>query len=169
MVLFLFFPVLVRSQEGPSKIMEDGWAIQLGAGFIYGGNLGILGERQILLKENFRLSPCVSLGVAEGGKDSTSIRYAWLGVSIGLMMEYGKKYRIIWGPQIVMNQELGNSVEVKKNRFPCYSFIVGYKRTSDFGLIWQVYIGDVYLPDPLENSWDYAHSSHVGIGIGYKL
>ncbi|MES2395996.1 MAG: hypothetical protein V4549_08340 [Bacteroidota bacterium] len=165
----LFFPLIVGSQETPSKSVKDGWAIHLGAGFMFGGNIGILGEKQILLKEKLRISPFVASGIAEGGTDSTSHTYYWFGMTTGVNMEYGKKHRVIFGPQFVLQEVIGNSVEVKKNQLSSVSFIIGYKGTADFGLIWQVYIGDIYMQDYTTDSKLYSHRSHIGLGLGYKF
>ena len=165
----LFLPLLVWSQETPTKSIKDCWAIQIGAGFMYGGNIGLLTERQIILNENFRISPFVATGIAEGGTDSTSQKYYWFSYVAGANLEYGKKHRIIFGPHFVGQNLVGNSVEVKKNFLPGPSFIIGYKGTADFGLIWQVYIGDIYVQDPTTNSKVYSHNSHIGLGLGYKF
>lgn len=168
----LFFPLIVWSQETPTKGIKDGWAIHLGAGHMFGGNIGVLGERQILLKEKFRISPFAAVGVAEGGTDSISQKkYPWFGYTAGVNLEYGKKHRIIFGPHFVGNNLIGNSDEVKKNFRAGASFILGYKGTANFGLIWQVYIGDIYSQDddPFSNNKTYSHRSHVGLGLGYKF
>lgn len=159
MTVILFFPNKVWSQEASPKSMGDGWAVHLGAGFMYGGNLGVLGEKQNLLKENFRISPYAAFGIAEGG---------WLGLTSGANMELGIKHRLILGPQIEIQKFFGKSVEVKKNILPSVAFIVGYKYTSDLGLIWQFYIGDIYIQDETTDSKMYSHKSHVGLGFGYK-
>jgi|694.fasta_scaffold11422_7 hypothetical protein len=168
----LFFPFIVWSQDTLTKSVKDGLAIHLGAGIIYGGNLGVLVERQILLKGKFRISPFAAVGVAEGGTDSISKKnYYWFGYTAGVNLEYGKKHRIIFGPHFVGNNLIGNSDEVKKNFLAGASFILGYKGTADFGLIWQVYIGDIYSQDddPFSNNKTYSHRSHVGLGLGYKF
>jgi hypothetical protein len=167
--LLFFFPNLAIGQENNNKSLKDGWAIHLGAGFIYGGNIGLLGERQIHVKGKFSLSPFCAVGWAEGETDSISHKNSWLGFSTGLTMEYGKKHRFIFGPQFVYQQLSGRSVEVKKNQLPGASFIIGYKGTAGFGLIWQVYIGDIYTLEPTSDSKKYTHSSHLGLGIGYKF
>lgn len=168
-LLILFFPLLILAQKEDDKSAKDGWAIHLGAGFMYGGNIGLLTEMQILLKEKLRVSPFCAAGFAEGGTDSTSRKYYWFGYSAGVNMEYGKKHRVIFGPHFVGQNLIGNSVEVKKNSLPAVSFIIGYRGTARFGLIWQLYVGDIYVQDPLSSSKSFSHSSHVGIGIGYKF
>jgi hypothetical protein len=167
--LLLCFPNLALAQEAPKKSEKGGWAIHMGAGFIYGGNIGLLGERQIHVKGKFRVSPFCAVGWAEGETDSVSHKNSWLGFSTGLTMEYGVKHRLIFGPLFVYQQLLGSSVEVKKNQLPGASFILGYKGTANFGLIWQIYIGDIYTSDPNSNSKKYEHSSHMGLGLGYKF
>ena len=168
----LSFPLFVLSQETPPKSVKDGWAIHLGAGIMYGGNIGFLTEKQICLKEKLRVSPFIAFGIAEGASDSISNKkYYWFGCSAGANLEYGKKHRIILGPHFEGNYIIGNSDAVKKNFFDGFSFIIGYKGTADFGLIWQVYIGDFYSPndDPFSVNKKYEHRSQVGIGIGYKF
>ena len=175
LILLIFFCSKLFSQDSPkdeeSKRVKDGWAILIGAGFMYGGNIGLLTEKQILIKEKLRVSPFVSLGIAEGGNDSIlNTKYFWFGYAVGANLEYGKKHRVIFGPHFVGQNLIGNSVVVKKNFLPAFSFIVGYKGTARFGLIWQVYIGDIYMQnDPLKNNENFSHSNHVGIGIGYKF
>lgn len=166
-----FFPSLVMGQEIPAKSVKDGWAIYLGAGYMFGGNIGVLGERQILLKEKFRISPFLASGFSEGTEDTALRRFNWFGIAAGVNMEYGKKHRVFVGPHVVLQELLGNSEQVKKNQLSSVSFIVGYKGTADFGLIWQVYIGDVYSQDddPFSTNKTFSHRSQVGLGIGYKF
>ncbi len=64
----LLFPLTLFCQEVPSAGKKDGWAIQLGAGYLYSGNIGILAERQILLKNNLRVSPAETLEFLPKGK-----------------------------------------------------------------------------------------------------
>lgn len=168
-IVVFFLPLSVWSQDAPKKGVKDGWAIHLGAGFMYGGNIGVLGEKQMLLKEKLRISPFAAIGIAEGGTDSTSHTYYWMGMTVGANMEYGKKHRVIFGPQFELQKVIGNSFEVKKAHLPSVAFIIGYKGTADFGLIWQVYIGDVYIQDYTTDSNTYSHNSHFGIGLGYKF
>lgn len=166
----LFFPAITWGQDTPTKGVKDGWAIHVGTGNMYGGNAGVLGERQILLKEKFRISPYVGLGVAGGGTDSISQKkYYWLGYTAGLNLEFGKKHRIIFGPHFIGHNLIGNSDLVKKNSRVAASFILGYKGTADFGLIWEVYIGDIYTQDDdaFSDNMTYSHNSHFGLGLGY--
>ena len=79
----LFFPLTLFCQEVPSADKKDGWAIQVGAGYLYSGNVGILAERQILLKNSFRVSPFASTGFAEGGESAQLKKYYWYGNSAG--------------------------------------------------------------------------------------
>ncbi len=168
--IFLSLPITLLAQEDNPQSARGGWAIHIGAGIMYGGNFGILGERQFILKEKFRISPFIASGVAEGGTDSVSNKkYYWFGSALGANFEYGKKHRIIFGPHFVGNNLIGNSIEIKKNALAGASFIIGYKGTANFGLIWLVYIGDIYLQDPYIDSKKYFHSSHMGLGIGYKF
>ena len=170
--VLILFPFLLSAQEEKNKGIKDGWAIQIGAGIIYGGNIGFLTEKQISLKGKLRVSPLVSVGVAEGGTDSiTSKKNYWLGYAAGANLEYGKKHRIILGTHFEGNNLFGNSAGVKKNKFNGLSFVLGYKGTADFGLIWQVYIGDFYSPDddPFSANKKYEHRSQAGLGIGYKF
>lgn len=171
--ILFFLPWALNAQEekGP-KSTKAGWAMSIGAGVMFGGNIGIQIENQILLKEKLRLSPFISVGGAEGGTDTiTDIKYYWFGYAAGANLEYGKKHRVILGPHFEGNSLIGNSNEVKKNFFGGFSFILGYKGTADFGLIWQVYIGDFYSPDddPFSANKKSEHRSHVGIGVGYKF
>ena len=157
------------AQTPLSKSTKDGWALQVGAGYYYGGNIGLLCERQILLKEKLRVTPFASVGFGEGGKDTLGQRYDWLGLTTGAVMEYGKQHRIIFGPQLVMSQSLGTNVDLRKNQLAGMSWILGYKGTARFGLIWQVYIGDIYMQEPTSTSKAFSHSSQAGLGLGYKL
>lgn len=70
-IIFIFIPILLSAQEEENKSTKDGWAIHIGAGFMYGGNIGFLIEKQILFKEKFRISPFSSIGFTEGGTDTT--------------------------------------------------------------------------------------------------
>jgi hypothetical protein len=167
----LLCPFFGMSQDSIPKSRKAGFAIHLGAGNLYGGNLGILSEWQILLKEKIRISPFISLGAAEAGEDSASQKtYYWFGYTAGLNLEYGKKHRIIFGPHFVGNQLMGSSEAVKKSSLTGLSVILGYKGCTDFGLIWQVYIGNLYSmdDDPFSSNMSYSNRSHFGLGLGYK-
>jgi hypothetical protein len=167
----LFFPLTLFCQEVPSADKKDGWAIQVGAGYLYSGNVGVLAERQILLKNSFRVSPFASTGFAEGGESAQLKKYYWYGNSAGVNMEYGNKHRMVFGPAFVLQNLIGNAVDAKKTLLTSYSLILGYKGTADFGLIWQVYIGNIYSQDddPFSINLDYSHRSQVGLGLGYKF
>ena len=167
--LLLLLALESRAQEKSKKSNEAGLALHLGAGFVYGGNLGLLIENQFLLQEKFRLSPFASFGIAEGGKDPGKRAYFWWGAVTGLHAEYGRKHRLFFGPEIGMQVRSGESIEEKKDRLPFVSFILGYKGTADFGLIWQVYIGNVYIQESMDIKKDFSNQSHAGIGIGYKF
>ncbi len=173
MKIFLFclllLPTIYFAQEETPKSVKSGWAIHAGAGNLYGGNIGILVENQLRSGENMRFSPLVAFGIAEGESDSLSNDNLWLGYTLGINLEYGKMHRVIFGPQLVGNILSGKSVEIKKKSIVSASLILGYKGTAKFGLIWQVYIGDLYTPDPFTESNKYAHTSHVGLGLGYKF
>jgi hypothetical protein len=168
-LIFLFTPLLVQSQQNLLKSEQAGWAIQLGAGYIYGGNIGLLIERQFHLPKKLRITPFVSNGIGEAGKDSLANRSYWWGLTSGVNLEYGHKHRIILGPQVEAQLLLGKSADLIKRELWSLSFIVGYKGTANFGLIWQVYIGDIYIQDPTVVSKKYDHYSHVGLGLGYKF
>lgn len=160
------------AQEAPVKSVKAGWALQLGSGILYGGNLGILAENQIKFSNHFRVSPFGSFGIADGGSTpDTDKRQYWFGYAAGVNLEYGKKHRIILGPHFMGNNYLGNELNAQKDFRGGISAIVGYKGTADFGLIWMVYIGNVYAQNDEIFSDDktYENQSHVGIGLGYKF
>lgn len=167
----LFFPCILMSQEMPSASKKDGWAVQLGAGFMYSGNIGILVERQFLLEKKLRVSPFISTGFSEGGEDPQLKKYYWYGNAAGVNVELGGKHRLVLGPHLVFQNLIGNSADAKKNHLTNYSFILGYKGTAGFGLIWQVFIGDVFSQDgdPFSSNLTYSHRSQVGLGLGYKF
>ena len=169
---FLFLLLLATgcfAQEKPEKSTKFGPAIQLGAGHLYAGNIGLLGEWQIKLKDKIRFTPCLSGGIAEGGTDSTSHSYYWLGFTAGANFEFGNKHRFICGPQYINNTLLLGSVEIKKSNLNAASFILGYKGVADFGLMWTIYIGDLYIQDPYVDDEKFSHTSHLGLGLGYKF
>lgn len=167
----LLFPLTLFGQEVPSAGKKDGWAIQLGAGYLYSGNIGILAERQILLKNNLRVSPFASTGFSDGGEDPQLKKYYWYGTSAGVNLEYGNKHRVVFGPSLVLQNLIGNSVDATKTSLTSYSLILGYKGTANNGLIWQVYLGNVYSQDddPFSGNLDYSNRSQVGLGLGYKF
>jgi len=169
-LLLITSPLLTLGQEVSPKNMNPGWALHLGAGHLYGGNLGLLAERQFLLKPKCRISPFVSNGLAEGGKDFKNQRYFWYGFSTGCLMELGQKHRIIFGPHFVMQTLVGKNIAAEKSQLPGASFVLGYKITTDKGWIFQVYLGNLYSQDDDAFSSDlsYSHRSHGGIGLGYK-
>lgn len=160
------------AQEAPVKSVKPGWALQGGSGILYGGNLGILAENQIKLSSRFRISPFGSFGMADGGNaPDTDIRQYWFGYAAGVNLEFGKKHRIILGPHFMGNNYLGDEPNAKKDFRAGFSTILGYKGTADFGLIWMVYVGNIYAQNDEIFSADktYENQSHVGIGLGYKF
>lgn len=159
----------VQSQTATSKSKKDGWAIGMGAGYMYAGNMGVLFERQMKLKERWRLSPFASAGWAEGGTDSLKNRYSYIGLASGINLEFGKKHRAFIGSHAVVQRQLGQSVEVYRDILPGVSLILGYKGTSNWGLIWQIYIGDIYTQEATNESKAFDHYSQVGLGLGYKF
>ena len=172
-ILLALIPLLSSAQEeSQPKSTKKGWAINAGAGIMFGGNIGLQGEYQILLKEKLRLTPFLSAGVSDAGwAPESNKRHYWFGYSAGTIFEYGKKHRIIAGPHYSGNNLIKSSPEVKKNTFGGASFILGYKGVADFGLMWQVYIGNFYSPDDdaFSANTDYEHRSHAGAAIGYKF
>lgn len=168
-IAFMLVSSHAQSQNAPSKGNKYGWAIGMGAGYMYAGNIGVLFERQIKLKERWRLSPFASIGWAEGGTDSLRNRYSYIGLASGSNLEFGKKHRAFIGSHAVVQRQLGHSVEVYRDILPGVSLILGYKGTSDWGLIWQIYIGDIYTQEATNESKAFDHNSQVGLGIGYKF
>ena len=156
-------------QTMPNKSEKDGWAIGLGAGYLYSGNIGLLVERQIILQGNWRLSPFASAGWAEGGTDLLRNRYSYIGLAGGVNLEFGTKHRAFIGSHAVVQRQLGRSVEVYRDILPGVSLILGYKGTSNRGLIWQIYIGDIYTQEATNVSKAFDHYSQVGLGLGYKF
>ena len=102
-IILLFLPGIIWSQEAPEKGTKDGWALHVGFGNYYGGNIGLTGERQILLKEKFRISPYLACGFSEAGEDSSFQQHYWLGFATGANFVIGKKHRLLFGPQFVFN------------------------------------------------------------------
>lgn len=163
---------LHAQDEVKLKPQTGGWALHLGAGIMFGGNLGLQLENQILLRDQLRISPFVSFGAAEGGTDSVSSeKYYWLGYAAGANLEYGNRHRVFLGPHFEGNRLLGTSPRIEKNYFGGISLVLGYKGMTDFGLTWQVYVGDFYSPDddPFSAEKKYEHRSHFGLGVGYKF
>lgn len=171
LIILLFLPPSLLGQNEDNKSTKAGWAIQLGTGTMYGG-LGTLVEKQILIKEKFRLTPYAGLGLSLGGKDTIKADYYWLNCAIGANMEYGKTHRLIWGAQIINSNDIYNTpsnAPINKKTLVGTSVITGYKGTTSFGLIWQAYLGLAYIQDPIVNDKKYFFEPHVGLGIGYKF
>lgn len=169
-VLFfsLLFPFLAAGQEA-RKESNDGLAIQLGAGYAYGGNIGLSAEWQFFLIDRLHLTPFVSFGIAEGGTDSLSHRYYWWGYASGANLEFGKKHRIMLGTHLAGQFVNRETPDVLRSRMQGLSIIAGYKGYAGFGLMWQLYVGDIYIQYPDSEDDDYHHNSRVGLGIGYKF
>ncbi len=172
-ILLLFCRVLVCAQS-PQKYTKDGFALQAGIGSGYGGN-GLMGEYQFIipgLKFPTRITPVAGVGFSAGGPDSgTSVNY-WLNASIGCHMEWGQKHRLFAGPHVHGNFNAGNKPSGAgpyKKFLYSPSFIIGYKGTAAFGLIWQVYTGLAYMQNPLIRASTYFLQPDFGVGIGYKF
>jgi hypothetical protein len=172
LLLLILTPICIFAQEDKEKSVKDGFSLQIGAGILYGGNIGILADYQFILFDKLRLTPLLSVGVSDAGKSpNNSKQLLWCGYSSGFNFEFGKKHRLIIGSQYEGNSLLSSSDLVQKNYFGGISSIIGYKGTTNFGLIWQVYIGDFYSPDdnPYSSNVKPEHRSHFGLGIGYKF
>jgi len=48
--------------------------MNIGSGVMFGGNIGIQIEDQILLNEKLRISPFLSVGIGDGGTDSITCK-----------------------------------------------------------------------------------------------
>lgn len=170
-IFALLFPLIIPGQEGKiPKSAGGGPVFSIGAGHMFGGNIGLRIENEILWKEKLRISLFISAGVAEGETDTiTGNRFNWFGYALGANLEYGKKSRIIFGPHLVGNNLLGESVIVRREHLAGLSLILGYKGMTDFGLMLLIYIGDLYIQSPTGLSKKYMHNSHFGLGIGYKF
>jgi len=172
--VILIFSFSKLPAQDTCKYNKPGLAIQLGAGVLY-GFLGGLVEYQIILKEKVRITPLAGMGFSTGGAyptDTINMEGTWLNYAIGFNIEYGKKHRLIVGPQVIganyISKERPNE-SINKRMFVGSSFIVGYKGTASFGLIWQLYVGVAHMQKPLMNDMKYFFEPNVGLGIGYKF
>lgn len=159
--------VVTRAQDDQLKSQRGGWAVHVGAGYIYGGSIGLLGERQILISDKFRISPSMASGVERLGTDSTGTKYYYLGFTGGFNLEIGKKHRLIFGPHFTSQSQLNNNLDTKKSWLPSGSLILGYRGMADFGLIWQIYIGDNYIQDAWIDDKKFHHTTQFGLGFGW--
>jgi hypothetical protein len=160
----------LQAQENP-KYQQQGFAIQLGTGVLYGGVGGLVEYQQVVL-ETVRLTPFAGLGISLGGTDTNTYDYYWLNYAIGLTLELGNKHRLVLGPQLIGSRhiyQIPANAPLCKQTLMGPSFMLGYKGTSSFGLIWQFSIGLAYLQNPLIRSEKYASSPHLNIGLGYKF
>lgn len=157
-----------------AKFNKKGFAVQIGTGLIYGG-VGTLFEYQLKLNDKLKMTPILGVGLSIGGPpDQTDTIHSegiWLNSAIGLNLEYGKKHRLIIGPQLITAYYTSEiSPQSSKQRmFAGYSFITGYKGTASFGLIWQVYLGLAHMEDPLMTGKNHYLMPHFGAGLGYKF
>lgn len=154
-----------------SKATKGGFALQAGTGTSYGG-IGILAEYQFLIKEKYRITPYLGAGISLGGTDTSKADYYWNNYAAGCSFEYGNIHRIIAGPQFLFSTNISNKpvdAPIDKKTLFGPAFIVGYKGTSSFGLIWQLTVGTAYIQDPLEQNSDYSFEPNLGVGIGYKF
>jgi hypothetical protein len=167
--LLFCFPLLSAQQE--DKTTKGGFAIQVGNGVLYGG-LGGMVEYQFPFKDNIRVTPYLGSGFSVGGTDTSCAEYIWHSYAIGVNLEMGRMHRFILGPQIVGSRNISNDPEdavIYKKKLDGLSFIVGYKGTAQFGLMWQVMFGVAYLQDPFLQDDKYFFQPHIGLGMGYKF
>ena len=159
------------------KSDEDGFAIMVGFGSLYGGGIGGLLEYQHLLKENRRISPFLSVDAVAGQID---IKGTWLGGCAGVNFEFGKKLRwtigINYGSHGIgydthyLDVSDSSKVEfVNRHVLIGPALVLGYKYTSHTGFIWQLNAGIAYTNNPSGDDKKYFFGPTVGLGIGYKL
>ncbi len=176
----LFFIYLIFScsksiaQENINyKYNKPGFAIQIGTGLLYGG-LGTQVEYQLKFKEKIRLTPQLGIGVSIGGPpDQTDTIHSegiWINSALGANIEYGRKHRVIIGPQLITAYYTSDILPQSSQQriFLGYSLIAGYKGTASFGLIWQAYVGMAHMEDPLMSEREYL-APNIGLGLGYKF
>lgn len=174
LILLFFIPLFFSAQNENNKSIKSGWAIQIGTGVIYGGSLGVEVENQISLKEKIRVTPFAGLGFSIGGApaDTLNPEGTWLNYAIGFNLEYGIKHRFFFGPELIganfITKERPNE-SINKRMFVGSSFIIGYKGTASFGLIWQIYVGVAHMEKPLMEGKKYFYQPNFGLGIGYKF
>jgi len=153
------------------KTVKDGIEFQLGTGAMYGG-IGGLVEYQRLIKENFYLTPYAGFGFSLGGLDTTTAKYYWINYALGINLEFGKRHRLILGPQIIGSNNILNkpsNAKIDKKMLIGSSLIIGYKGIASFGLIWQLYLGFAFMQNPFIDDKKFYFSPHIGLGIGYKF
>jgi len=170
LILFCFLLGKTYAQN-IDKTTTGGFGMQIGSGILHGG-IGILNEYQKAFKENRRLTGIVGIGIQKGGNDQNKADYYWLGYQLGIQMEFGTSRRFITGPQIMSSYNFTNKPKdapINKKMLWGPSYILGYKGVSDFGIMWQLTMGIVYLQKPYEGSSAFKIEPHIGIGIGYKF
>jgi hypothetical protein len=151
--------------------MEIGMGSTYGAG---GDGAGAAIEYQILLRPSLRITPFVGSGVVGG--DQPDIPVHRLAYSIGAYLEYGKYHRIFIGPGFG-TQWVHHEYDESEDRYYNIhtiigpSFVVGYKGTARFGLLWQLHLGTAYVvnyPEDYPGRKDNPVPA-FGFGIGYKF
>ena len=178
-----FFSVIIILFYCNNSIAQDstllkydkfGFAAQVGTGLLYGG-LGPLFEYQMKYKENMRFTPILGSGFSIGGppdqSDTVHSEGIWLNSAAGFNMEFGRKHRMIFGPQFISayysSEILPDSPD--KRMYLGFSLIAGYKGTNAFGLIWQVYLGLAHIQEPLMTGSNSYLEPNIGLGLGYKF
>jgi hypothetical protein len=168
--LLLILLLTAVSAAASADRSGGGFAVHLGMGSLYGAGDGggAAVEYQVLLRPGMRLSPFVAGGqVGSNQADAPSHEF---GYCIGVNAEYGKFQRIFAGPSFgtqFLEWDHDTTSNVQAVIGP--SFVLGYKGTAHFGLLWQVYLGAAYIIN-------YKYSEHkdnpvpvFGLGIGYKF
>lgn len=164
------YAIELVAQNNP-KYLQEGFATQLGTGVLYGGVGGLI-EYQHVVVAHIRLTPFVGLGISLGGTDTNTYHYYWFNYAMGLTVEVGNKHRLLLGPQIIGSRHMYHTpayAPLCKQKLMGPSFMIGYKGTASFGLIWQLVIGLAYLQNPLLKSEKYTSTPHLDIGLGYKF
>jgi hypothetical protein len=151
-------------------------AVQIGMGLAYGGGLGVSVEYQIPYSDFFRFTPYLGAGIQMGGTDTSATSHLWFGSVLGINAEYGKRHRIICGPQFLVYRNIhsysdnGSAVESLFWRtLVGVSFIIGYKGVASSGCIWQISLGAACVQDPYRERAVFSINPHFGLGLGYSL
>ncbi len=168
LILSLALLLFISSVSAIADKSDGGFAAHIGMGSMYGGDGGGAVEYQVLLRPMLRLSPFVAAGTV--GVNDPEAPSKDFGYCIGVNAEYGRFHRMFIGSSFgTQFLEWDSNLPDKVNTLYGPSFVAGYKGTSRFGLLWQIYIGIAYI---INYKYSETQSNPVpafGLGFGYKL
>ena len=138
----------------------------LGTGYLYGANIGCLVTFTTINHSGLKLSASTAIGFAEGGKDRNGNYFSWIGSAYRLVKEKGKNHKLSLGTHFFFQHTSTRFVNLERYFVSGWSLIRGYKLLCRSGILFEIYLGDIYVQKETATGSFYSQASHVELGVG---